>query len=65
MAVKLYKLSRRYWNGRKEFPAGHVEPFEEGTQPPSAVEVPEPELAPAPVEKVSAGAGAAGTKAGK
>ena len=61
MARKLYKLGRRYWNGKKEFPVGHVEPFEEGTQPPSAVEVSEPE---AP-KKVSAVAGAAETKAEK
>lgn len=61
MAQKLYRLSRRYWNGRKELPVGHVEPFEEGTQPPSAVEV----SGPAAPEEVSVVAGAAGTKAEK
>jgi hypothetical protein len=44
MAVKHYELRRRYWNGRKQFPVGHIEPFEEGTQPKSAKLVDEPEL---------------------
>tara|TARA_R110000851_G_scaffold52264_7_gene123790 strand:+ start:960 stop:1211 length:252 start_codon:yes stop_codon:yes gene_type:complete len=44
MAVKHYELRRRYWNGKKQFPVGHIEPFEEGTQPKSAKLVDEPEL---------------------
>jgi hypothetical protein len=44
MSVKHYELRRRYWNGKKQFPVGHIEPFEEGTQPKSAKLVDEPEL---------------------
>jgi len=43
-SVKYYKLRRRFWNGNVEFPVGHIEPFVEGTQPKSAIEVKEPEL---------------------
>lgn len=48
MAVLHYKLRRKFWNGCKMLPVGHVEPFEEGKQPKSAVEVDEPELVEAP-----------------
>jgi hypothetical protein len=44
MAVKHYELRRKFWNGKVQFPVGHIEPFEEGNQPSSAVEVAEPEL---------------------
>jgi hypothetical protein len=44
MAVKHYELRRKFWNGKKMLPVGHIEPFEEGTQPKSAKLVDEPEL---------------------
>jgi len=51
MAVKYYQLKRGYWNGKVLIPIDAIEPFEEGTQPRTAVLVSEPEVADAAPKK--------------
>lgn len=51
MAKKLYKLRRKYWDGKVQHNVGAVLPFEEGQAPSSAVLQEEPKDEPPKPEK--------------